>query len=496
MSGGAANNGAPARLTFEAAARAMSGTLLQPGARGPSFAGAATDNREVSPGQLFFALAGERVDGFAFAGAAAAAGAAGVVVARGRGVPDGCADVAVIAVDDPRRALGDLARFVRASFNGKVVAVTGSNGKTTTKELCAAALGPLGPGMRTPGNRNTDVGLPLTILSATGTEAWWVLELAMRARGEIAYLAEIARPHIGVITNVAGAHLETLGSIEEVARAKGELFAALGAGTFAILPVDDPLIAAQAAHLPPQQRLTFGARGTVRILDFVPAGPNGSVVRYAVGDTPVVVHLPLGGAHNARNGAAALAVARAAGVAPVAAAAAMQQVTLPPHRSAAITVAGRTILDDCYNANPASMSAALNALPDAASSGVHGVHSFAILGDMRELGAGADEMHRALGREAGAKLAGLAALGDHAAAILDGAKAAGLPGARAQRAETPEAAAALVAGWSAPGDWILVKASRGMRLERAVEALSSVLGSAPNAGPPTGPPTGPPGRSV
>ena len=121
--------------------------------------------------------------------------------------------------------------------------------------------------MRTPGNRNTDVGLPLTILSATGSEAWWVLELAMCARGEIAYLAEIARPDVGVITNVAAAHLETLGSIEEVARAKGELFAALGAGAVAVLPADDPLIAAQAAHLAPAQRLTFGGRGTVRILD-------------------------------------------------------------------------------------------------------------------------------------------------------------------------------------------------------------------------------------
>src|SRR5262249_34897749 len=153
--------------------------LVAKGSRGSSFAGAAADSREVARGELFFALPGERVDGFDFVAQAANAGAAGVVVARGRGTPAGAADLAVITVDDPRRALGELAAAVRAEFRGKIVGVTGSNGKTTTKELVAAALGALGPAMRTPGNRNTDVGLPLTILAATGTEASWVLEMAM-----------------------------------------------------------------------------------------------------------------------------------------------------------------------------------------------------------------------------------------------------------------------------------------------------------------------------
>ena len=217
-----------ARHSIDFAVAAMNGTATRSGARGPSFAGAAADSRAVGAEQLFFALPGERVDGFDFVAQAVASGAAGVVVARGRGVPEGRANAAVIAVDDPRRALGDLARAVRAEFHGRVVAVTGSNGKTTTKELVAAALRPLGALLRTPGNFNTDVGLPLTILSASGAEAAWVLEMAMRAPGEIAYLAEIARPEIGIITNVAAAHLETLGSIEGVARAKGELFAGLG----------------------------------------------------------------------------------------------------------------------------------------------------------------------------------------------------------------------------------------------------------------------------
>ena len=462
-----------ARHSLEFAAQSMNGTIVQPGARGVTFAGASTDSRAVGAEQLFFALPGDRLDGFAFAAQAGVAGAAGVVVARDRGLPAGCADLAVIAVEDPRRALGDLARAVRGGFRGKVVAVTGSNGKTTTKELCAAALRPLGAGLRTPGNFNTDVGLPLTILSASGDEAVWVLEMAMRARGEIAYLTDIARPEIGVITNVAAAHLETLGSLEEVARAKGELFAGLGADGFAVLPVDDPLIAAQAAPVARERRLTFGAResGDVRVLDFVPAGVAGAVVRYAVRGVPVVVRLPLGGAHNAKNGAAALAAAFAAGVSPRAAAAELETVALPPHRSAALPAGGRTILDDCYNANPASMSAALASLAAAARDG----HGFAILGDMLELGPDAEALHRALGREAGARLAGLAAVGDFASTIVDGAREAGLAAARSVVAASPEAAATALAPWTAAGDWILIKASRGIRLERAVEALRATL---------------------
>jgi UDP-N-acetylmuramoyl-tripeptide--D-alanyl-D-alanine ligase len=462
-----------ARHSLELAVTAMNATLLQPGARGPTFAGAAADSRAVQAEELFFALPGDRVDGFDFAAQAAAAGAAGVVVARRRGLPAGCADLAVMAVDDPRRALGDLARAVRAAFRGQVLAVTGSNGKTTTKELIAAALRPLGVALRTPGNFNTDVGLPLTILSASGTEAAWVLEMAMRARGEIAYLTDVARPRIGVITNVAAAHLETLGSLDEVARAKGELFAGLDSEGIAVLPADDRRIAAQAAGVAPERRITFGARaaGDVRVLEVVSAGAAGAVVRYAVRGIPVVVRLPLGGAHNAKNGAAALAAALAAGVSPQRAALELQTVALPPHRAAVLPAGGRTILDDCYNANPASMSAALAGLATVAGDG----RRFAILGDMLELGADAEALHQALGREAGAGLAGLAAVGNFAPTIVAGARAAGLTAARAVVASSPEEAAGAVAPWTAAGDWILVKGSRGVRLERAVEALRATL---------------------
>jgi len=443
------------------------------------FAGAASDSRLVVPGQLFFALPGERVDGFEFCAAAAQAGAAAVVVAAGRGRPPGCNGIPVIAVSDPRRALGDLAAAVRKQFKGRVVGVTGSNGKTTTKELIAAALSSAGKVWRTQGNLNTDVGLPLTVLAATGKEDFWVLEMAMRAPGEIAYLAGIARPHAAVVTNVAAAHLGRLGSLDAVARAKGEIFGGLTPDGIAVLPIDEPRLEPALAKLPEARRWRFGFAGPasgprfVRIMELVPAGAAGSIVRLSVGCEPVVVRLPLAGEHNARNGAAALAVSHALGVRLLPACAALAGATLPPHRSQVLSLGGRTVLDDCYNANPTSMSAALRTL--GGSVGLSG-RAFAILGDMLELGDEATTLHQAVGREAvKSGLAGLAVVGSLGAQIAAGASAAGLAAGRAIAFPDPEAAAQAVAGWSAPGDWILVKASRGMRLERAVEALQRIL---------------------
>ena len=489
---GAMTAATPASHDIAFAVAAMGGTVLQEGQRGDRFAGAATDSRQVQRGQIFFALPGERVDGFAFVAQAVTAGAAAVVVQAGRGLPAGADGATVIAVVDPRVGLGALAQAVRARFTGLVVGVTGSNGKTTTKELIAATLRPLGDVLRTAGNLNTDVGLPLTILSATLREKVWVLEMAMRARGEIALLARIARPRIGVITNVAGAHLERLGSLEEVARAKGELFAGLPADGIAVLSDDEPLVAAQAAGIAAARQLRFGAGrdASVRVMEVIPAGAAGSVVRYAVRQTPVVVRLPLAGAHNARNGAAALAVALAAGVPTVDAARALESLTLPPHRSAVIEIGGRTVLDDCYNANPASMRAALTALLASVGSG----RPFAILGDMLETGPDAEALHRQIGAEAGARLGGLCGVGPLAVAMVDAARAAGLDQARAVTAATPEEAAALVAPWTRPGDWILIKASRGMKLEGAVAALGRLLGSAPPSSSPM--PFSPPGKTV
>ena len=471
----------PAKRTLAFACKAMGGTALStPAALGTlRFAGAASDSREAKAGRLFFALSGERVDGFDFCAAAAQAGAAAVVVAADRGRPTGCNAIPVIAVADPRKAMGDLAAAVRKQYRGRVVGVTGSNGKTTTKELIAAALSPAGQVLRTQGNLNTDVGLPLTVLEATGKEKFWVLEMAMRAPGEIAYLAGIAQPHVAVVTNVAGAHLGRLGSLDAVARAKGEIFGSLGPDGIAVLPVDEPRLEPEVAAIPESRKRRFGfagaasARAFVRIMEFIPDGAAGSRIRLSVACEPVVVCLPLAGEHNARNAAAALAVSNALGVPLLAAAAALEHATLPPHRSHVLSLGARAVFDDCYNANPTSMTAALRTL--VGSAGRFG-RAFAILGDMLELGDAAADVHRALGREAVTiGVAGLAVVGSLGAQIAEGAIAAGLPATRAMVFDDPEAAAQAVSTWSAPGDWILVKASRGVRLERAVEALRKKL---------------------
>jgi UDP-N-acetylmuramoyl-tripeptide--D-alanyl-D-alanine ligase len=477
---------APAQHSLDFAVQAMGGRILHTPAPvvGRFFSGAATDSRQVTPRRLFFALAGERVDGFDFCGAAATAGAAAVVVPRDRDRPAGCEAIPVIEVGDPRAALADLARAVRALFRGKVVGITGSNGKTTTKELAAAALTAAGPVLRTAGNLNTEVGLPLTILEATGNESFWVLEMAMRARGEIAFLTNIARPHVGLVTNVAAAHLGLLGSLEEVAKAKGEIFADLTADGVAVLPTAEPLLEAEAEHLAEARKRRFGGfgpkptgpvadPGDVRILEFVPSGVDGAVVRFAVDDQPVVVRLPLPGEHNAGNAAAALAVVLALELPVRPAAAALAGVELPPHRSRTLNLGGRTVLDDCYNANPASMAAALRTLVGAVGTSRR---ALAVLGDMLELGPNADALHEDLGRLA-ARLgvAGLVAVGPLSERVAAGARQAGLDDDRVRVSQDPSAAAALVAAWSAPGDWILVKASRGLRLERAVEALQARL---------------------
>jgi UDP-N-acetylmuramoyl-tripeptide--D-alanyl-D-alanine ligase len=460
----------------------MGGTMLVlPGHPGATFTGVAIDSRQVTPWRLFFALPGERVDGFDFCAAAAKAGAAALVVGADRGMPAGCGAAAVIAVSDVRRALGDLARAVRARFFGRVVGVTGSNGKTTTKELIAAALSVAGSVLRTQGNFNTDVGLPMTVLESTEEEDFWVLEMAMRARGEIAYLANIGKPHIGVVTNVAGAHLERLGSIEEVARAKGEIFHGLAEGGVAVLPGDEPLLELEASHLPEERKLRFvrsgprPIRAEVRILECIPAGERGSMVRLSVGATPVTVRLPLAGEHNARNAAAALAVASACKVPILAAAKALETAALPPHRSRLHVLAGRRVMDDCYNANPTSMMAALGAV--AASAGAS-ANTFALLGDMLELGPETAKAHEELGQQAvRLGFAGLAAVGELAAHMVAGARAAGLHRNRVLATLDPDLAASAIAEWSKPGDWVLVKASRGMRLERALEALERKLGT-------------------
>jgi UDP-N-acetylmuramoyl-tripeptide--D-alanyl-D-alanine ligase len=453
------------------------------------FAGANTDSRAVRPGQLFVAIKGARVDGFEYCAQAVSLGAAVLMVPAARGRPPGCDDVPVLAVDDPVLALGRLASACRDEFAGRVVGVTGSNGKTTTKELIAAALSSVGPVLHTPGSFNTEVGLPLTVLSATGQEAFWVLEMGMRGLGEIAYLCRLARPHVGLVTNVFPVHIERLGSLSAVARAKGEMFSGLTDEGVAVLPAEVPLLEGEARHLPEPRKRRFAgvpgrraslpglARGT-RVLDFVPMGAAGSRVRFDVGGAPYVLDLPLAGEHNAANAAAALSVILALGLPVGPAVRSMTKVSLPPHRSLPVPAGGRIVLDDCYNANPTSTRAALATV--ASSVGAAGGKAFAILGDMLELGPDEAELHRAVGAEVVRRgFAGLGAVGSLGRYVAEGARAAGLDAARICTTDDPVKVAAAIAAWTSPGDWILVKASRAARLERAVDALVQMLENNP-----------------
>ncbi|MDX2022349.1 MAG: UDP-N-acetylmuramoyl-tripeptide--D-alanyl-D-alanine ligase [Deltaproteobacteria bacterium] len=459
-------------------AQAAAGQWLVPPAAQATFIGATTDSRNVASNTAFIALKGERVDGFDFCAQAAAAGAAVLVVSAGRGVPKGATGVPVLAVDDPLTALGRMAETLRAEFTGRVVAVTGSNGKTTTKELIAAALSSAGEVLKTPGNFNTDVGLPLTLLGATGNERFWVLEMAMRGRGEISYLTHLAQPHVAVVTNIGAAHLGRLGSLQAIAEAKGEIFEGLVDDGVALVPDGEPLLAPSVQYLPKARVKRFGTRVgdgpglAVSILDCVPAGAAGSVVRYAVGDEPVLVNLPLSGLHNAVNGCIALTVASNLGIAAKDAAAGLERVQLPPHRSRPLALGDRVVLDDCYNANPSSMKAGVAA----AVAGARGTgRAFAVLGDMLELGDDETAMHEQVGRDAvQAGVAGVVGVGDLGRHIARGARAQGLAADFVVEAADPAEAARQVAQWSRGGDWILVKGSRGARLERVVAALQTI----------------------
>jgi UDP-N-acetylmuramoyl-tripeptide--D-alanyl-D-alanine ligase len=397
------------------------------------------DSRDVQPGDLFVGLPGERVDGGRFAGAALAAGAWGVLVTPEHALNAQCAPPGVlVAADDPLAALQALARSWRRALRAPVVGITGSTGKTTTKDLLAAMLAQDRRVVASPQNFNTEIGLPLTILGAPlGTEAL-VLEMAMRGPGQIAELAAIAEPDVGVIVNVGPVHLELLGTLEAIAAAKAELLVDLAPGATAVLPADEPLL---DAHLRDDLRIvTFGAGGDVADL----------------GD----VELPFTSAHLRSNALAALAAARALGAEPRG----PLEVTLSAMRGDRIELPGPVlIIDDCYNANPMSMRAALDDLAASASG-----RRLAVLGDMLELGPDEGRFHAEIGAYAAQRgVDVLVAVGPLAARMAEGFDGELRPVADAA------AAAALAHELVRPGDTVLVKGSRGVGLEVVAQHLQA-----------------------
>jgi UDP-N-acetylmuramoyl-tripeptide--D-alanyl-D-alanine ligase len=458
-------------LTIAAALEATGGELLHRGGGG-GIRGLSIDSREVEPGQAFVAISGDRFDGHDFWRKATDAGARLLVVQQdfGEDVPAG---IAVIRVRDTRQALGRLARAWRREVAPEaVVAVTGSVGKTTTKELVRALLASLGETHCNPGNFNNDIGLPLTLLSMPRATRYLVAEMGMNAPGEIAYLTSLAEPDIGVVTCVAPVHLEGLGTIEAIADAKGELLRGMRGGAWAVVPGDEPLLRSSLAGIPEDRLLRFGGRPSddVRVVD-AEARSAGTRVRLDLRGEEVIFDLPLVGLHNARNAAAAAGAALVVGLAPARIARVLEQ---PPkelaHRSAVARVGSWRVLDDCYNANPLAMQAALDTLAQLAAA--EGAQALAVLGDMLELGVDSEWYHREVGRyAASAGLSLLVAVGELGAAIADGARDAGMPPEQVVAVATPGEAARVVAREAPPEAWVLVKASRGARLEAVITAL-------------------------
>ena len=431
----------------EQVAQAAGGRLVAPAPRPGGPARAVIDSRAVGAGDLFVGLPGEHVDGGRFAPQALAGGAWGVLVAPEHAEAAQCAmPGALIAVDDPLLALQRLATAWRRALACQVVGITGSVGKTSTKDILAAMLAQARRTVANRENLNTEIGLPLTVLEAPPDTEALVLEMGMRGPGQIAELTAIAEPDVGLITAVAPVHLELMGSIEAIAAAKAELVAGLRPGGTAVLPAGEAL-------LEPHRRddvatVTFGPGGDVEEL------PKGLDLKVAgVGGWDPI------SAHMRRNALAALAAARALGVEPSGA----LQVALSSFRGQRTHLPGDiVVVNDCYNANPMSMRAALDDLAASASG-----RRVAVLGDMLELGPDEARFHAEVG--AHAKAAGvnlLVAVGPRAAHFADGyGEVVALPDA--------QAAANTVSGLLQPGDTVLLKASRGVGLELVARALEA-----------------------
>jgi UDP-N-acetylmuramoyl-tripeptide--D-alanyl-D-alanine ligase len=459
---------------------------IEPTGNGSDHAGTVTissltaDSRTVTDGSLFVALTGSRADGHAYVASARERGAAAVLVARP--VDAGLS----LVVPDPLTALGELARdqVERARPHGlRVLAITGSQGKTSTKDLLAQLLEPLAPTVAPVGNLNNELGLPLTVARIEPSSRFLVAEMGARGIGHIAYLCRIAPPDISIVLNVGVAHLGEFGGRDAIAAAKGEIVEALSADGTAVLNADDPLVwqmrprtvapvvgfsvagepdterAIWASHLVSDQLGRYGFRLHDRT-----DGKSQAVVE---------VQLQLSGRHQVANAVAATAAARAAGA------------TLPELAAALRTARSRSrwrmelhtrddgvlVLNDAYNANPDSMRAALDALADLGR-GRPSAHTWAVLGDMLELGPTADAEHADLGAQVAARgVDRLVTVGEYAETIVDGARRAGLDGSAAVVAADKQAAAALVLAGLAPADVVLVKASRGLALDTVAERI-------------------------
>ncbi len=464
----------PAAFTAAAVAAATRGALIK-GREEDAFVGVSTDSRTCQAGELFVPLMGEHHDGHDYIPKALSRGVRGVVmegrVLRQDGhrslLPTG---VTAVAVPDTLTALGDLAQAWRRRFTIPVVSLTGSCGKTTTKEMTAQVLAGFFRVLKNEMNLNNLIGLPQTLLQLDGSFEAAVLEMGMNRFGEIHRLTEISQPTVGVLLNVHPAHTEGVGCVEGVARAKGELIQALSPAATLIYNADDLRVACQAATFPGRcLGFGFGPDADLRAVSRHAVGPEGQRVEIAWQGSTWSLTLAVPGAHQVLNALAATAVGLALDLPPEETALALADFAAIQRRSQIeVLSTGACLLNDCYNANPGSMATALSTLTELKGSG----RAAAALGDMLELGAVSVEAHQELGRQAArAGLDLLVVYGNHRHDVAAGAEEAGFPVQRLKPVATKDEGARLLKNFLLPGDWLLVKGSRSMRMEEVIELL-------------------------
>lgn len=436
-------------------------------------AGISTDTRQVGPGDCFVALPGESYDGHDFIPAALAKGAVAVIVSRSgdySNVP-ASAEVSIVRVPDTLYALGELARFFRLNHPIPVVGITGSNGKTSTKEMLAGILGQNRAVLKNKGNFNNLIGVPLTLLSLRPEHRVAVVEMGINIPGEMARLVEITDPTVGLITNIHPAHLEGLRSMDLICEEKSKLWAGLGAEDLAVINLDDERLS-KCAHWVKARAITYSLdneAAQVRLAGDVEINDQAGCFRLVLGEEMVPVRLPVLGAHQVRNAVAAAAVAWGMGELPEDIAQGLSayrpfRQRMQIHR----LKDGRVVVDDTYNANPRSMAAAVQAVRSACG----GMPVIAVLGEMRELGSESASLHRSLGREVGALgISLLITMGELGREIAIGARDSGMKASACLHAESHEEAIALLKEHRLEKSWIVVKGSRAMTMERVVEGL-------------------------
>jgi len=433
-----------------------------------------TDSRTIKRGELFVALCGENFDGHNFVEAIAIVGAAGAIVNsnwKGK-VPE---NFALIRVKDTLLAYQQLAANYRKSLKLNVVAITGSNGKTSTKDFAAAVLARRFRVTKTQANFNNHVGLPRTILEATSQDEVAVWEIGMNHPGEVAALAKIAAPNVGIITNIGVAHIEFMGSRERIAEEKGALAEAIGADGTIILNADDPFTQGIAARAHGKVILAGTTAGTIRASEVNQSG-TGTDFTILEGAHRCRAQLPVPGLHMVQNALLAVAAGRVFGLSVEECAAGLVSAPLTKARLQVKEIRGVQFLDDSYNANPDSMKAALRTLVELDAEG----QRIAVLGEMRELGDELESGHREVGETAAAlKVDHLIAIGNVAATIAEAAKRAGLE--KSSTVASTAEAAELLTDLAEPGDLVLIKGSRLARTEQVIEAFRNPQSAVANS---------------